>query len=173
MSGLKPRSVIDLGLFERLALNQATANFEVIAKPNSSLTAKGRVYAVMVIAAFSLAVAGAFSLIGAWFVLPFAGLELVAVGYAFYYIDCHSQDYESIVIDGDQIAIEKKNDKVVSRIIFNRYWAKVFLRDMPSGDQMLLLRSHGKEVSFGRCFMTNEQRLELAKQLKERVGVVF
>jgi len=43
---------------------------------------------------------------------------------------------------------------------------------MPSGDQMLLLRSHGKEIDFGRCYMTNDQRLDLAKQLKERVGVV-
>jgi uncharacterized membrane protein len=152
---------------------QAAADFEVIARPNSSLTARGRVYAVMVIAAFSFAVALAFSLIGAWFVLPFAGLELVGVGYAFYYIHCHSEDYESIVINGDQISIEKKNYKTVSQIIFNRYWAKVFLRDTPSGDQMLLLRSHGKEVMFGRCFMTNEQRLELAEELKERVGVVF
>jgi hypothetical protein len=48
----------------------------------------------------------------------------------------------------------------------------VLLRDTPSGDQLLSLRSHGKEVGFGQTYMTNDQRLELAKQLKERVGVV-
>lgn len=154
-------------------MNQAAAHFEVIARPNSSLTAKGRVYAVMIMAAFSLAVALAFSLIGAWFVLPFAGLELVGVGYAFYYIHCHSQDYESIVIVGDQVSVEKKSYKAVTKMVFNRYWAKVLLRKEPSGDQMLLLRSHGKEIDFGRCYMTNDQRLDLAKQLKELVGVVF
>jgi uncharacterized membrane protein len=153
-------------------LNQVAADFEIIARPNSSLTAKGRVYAVMIMAAISLVVAVGFSLIGAWFVLPFAGLELVGVGYAFYYIHCHSQDYESIVILGDQISVEKKSYKAVSRMVFNRYWAKVLLRNAPSGDQMLSLRSHGKEIEFGRCYMTNDQRLELAKQLKERVGVV-
>ncbi len=153
-------------------MNQVAADFEIIARPNSSLTAKGRVYAVMIMAAISLVVAVGFSLIGAWFVLPFAGLELVGVGYAFYYIHCHSQDYESIVILGDQISVEKKSYKAVSRMVFNRYWAKVLLRNAPSGDQMLSLRSHGKEIEFGRCYMTNDQRLELAKQLKERVGVV-
>lgn len=153
-------------------MNQVTADFEMIARPNSSLTARGRVYAVMAVAALSLAVALGFSLIGAWFVLPFAGLELVGVGYAFYYIHCHSQDYESIVIVGDQISVEKKSYKAVSKMVFNRYWAKVLLRNAPSGDQMLLLRSHGKEVDFGRCYMTNDQRLDLAKQLKELVGVV-
>jgi uncharacterized membrane protein len=155
-----------------LTLNQVAADFEVVARPNSSLTAKGRVYAVVIIAAISLAVALGFSLIGAWLVLPFAGIELLAIGYAFYYIHCHSQDYESIVIEGDQISVEKKSYKAVSKMVFNRYWAKVLLRLTPNGDQMLSLRSHGKEIDFGRSFMTNDQRLELAKQLKERVGVV-
>lgn len=153
-------------------MNQVAADFEIVARPNSSLTAKGRVYAVVIIAAISLAVALGFSLIGAWLVLPFAGIELLAIGYAFYYIHCHSQDYESIVIEGDQISVEKKSYKAVSKMVFNRYWAKVVLRLTPNGDQMLSLRSHGKEVDFGRSYMTNDQRLELAKQLKERVGVV-
>jgi len=144
----------------------------MVARPNSSLTAKGRVYAVVIIAAISFAVAIGFSLIGAWLVLPFAGIELLAIGYAFYYIHCHSQDYESIVIEGDQISVEKKSYKAVSKMVFNRYWVKVLLRLTPNGDQMLSLRSHGKEIDFGRSYMTNDQRLELAKQLKERVGVV-
>ena len=76
------------------------------------------------------------------------------------------------MIVGDEVSVEKKSYKAVSRMVFNRYWAKVLLRVMPSGDQMLLLRSHGKEIDFGRCYMTNDQRLDLAKQLKERVGVV-
>ena len=161
-----------LKLIERLALNHIDADFEIIARPNSSLTAKGRAYAVIIIASISLVVAIAFSLIGAWFVLPFAGLELIGIGYAFYYIHCHSQDFESIVILGDQVSVEKKSYKVVSLMVFNRYWAKVLLRDTPSGDQLLSLRSHGKEVGFGQAYMTNDQRLDLAKQLKERVGVV-
>jgi uncharacterized membrane protein len=153
-------------------LNQVAADFEMVARPNSSLTAKGRFYAVVIIAAISFAVAIGFSLIGAWLVLPFAGIELLAIGYAFYYIHCHSQDYESIVIEGDQISVEKKSYKAVSKMVFNRYWVKVLLRFTPNGDQMLSLRSHGKEIDFGRSYMTNDQRLELAKQLKERVGVV-
>lgn len=154
------------------AMNHTATDFEIIARPNRSLTAKGRVYAVMIIAAFSLLIAIAFSLIGAWFVLPFAGLELFGIGYAFYYMHCHSEDYESIVILGDQVAVEKKSYKATNRMVFNRYWAKVLLRSTPSGDQLLSLRSHGKEVDFGRSYMTNDQRLDLAKQLKERVGVV-
>ena len=151
----------------------SVVDYRIIARPNCSLSRKGRIGVVALIASFSLAVAIGFSLIGAWLVLPFAGLELVAVAYAFYYINCHAADYESITIEGDQLAVEKRDYKNTSQIVFHRYWARVLLRQLPSGDQSLLLRSHGKEVEFGRHFMNNDQRLALAQQLKRRVGVVL
>jgi uncharacterized membrane protein len=151
----------------------SSESYKVIARPNRSLSSKGMVRVVVLIAAFSLVVAFGFSLAGAWLVLPFAGLELLALAYAFYYINCHAEDYESITIDGDSLAVEKRYYKNTSQIVFNRYWARVLLRELPSGEQSLLLRSHGKEVEFGRHFMNNEQRLALAQQLKKRVGVVL
>lgn len=151
----------------------SVVDYRIIARPNCSLSPKGRVGVVALIASFSLAVAIGFSLIGAWMVLPFAGLELVAIAYAFYYIHCHADDYESITIDGDRLAVEKRSYNNINEIVFQRYWARVLLRDLPSGDKSLLLRSHGKEVEFGRHFMNNDQRLALAQQLKKRVGVVL
>lgn len=129
-------------------------------------------YVVAIIATISLSIGIAFSLIGAWLILPFAGLEVLAVGYAFYYIHCHSGDYESITIEGDTVLIEKRNYKSTSRTEFNRYWARVLLRQLPCGDHTLWLRSHGREIEFGRHFMSNEQRLKLAEQLKKRVGLI-
>jgi len=146
---------------------------QIVARPNKSLSATGMVKVVAVIASISLIIALGFSLLGAWLVLPFAGLEVLALAYAFYYINCHAGDYESITIDGDRLAVEKRSYKNTSQVVFNRYWARVSLRELPSGDQSLLLRSHGKEVEFGRHFLNNEQRLALAQQLKTRVGVVL
>lgn len=127
---------------------------------------------VAIIATFSLLIGISFSFVGAWLVLPFAGLEALAVAYAFYYIQCHSGDFESITIEGDTLLIEKHGYKCNSQTIFNRYWARVLLRELPCGDHSLLVRSHGKEVEFGRHFMNNNQRLLLAEQLKKRVGVI-
>ena len=53
-------------------------DYQFIARPNCSLTPKGRVLVVAIAAAFPLLVAIGFSLIGAWLVLPFAGLEVLA-----------------------------------------------------------------------------------------------
>jgi uncharacterized membrane protein len=146
---------------------------QIVARPNKSLSATGMIKVVAIIASISLIIAIGFGLLGAWLVLPFAGLEVLALAYAFYYINCHASDYESITIDGDRLAVEKRSYKKTSQVVFNRYWARVLLRELPSGDQSLLLRSHGKEVEFGRHFLNNEQRLALAQQLKARVGVVL
>lgn len=150
-----------------------TANFELVTKPNSSLTPECKVLAVAAIGLISLVIALFFALMGAWFVLPFAGLELVAVGYAFYYVHCHSCDYERIVIVNDQVSIETKSYKTYHQTRFNRYWVKVLLKQMPGGDQALFFRSHGKEVMFGHCFMTSEERVKLASQLKQQVGLIY
>lgn len=150
----------------------SVADYEVIVRPNCSLSPRGMLLVVIFIAIYSLLIGLGFALIGAWLVLPFAGLEVLAIAYAFYYVHCHSGDYESITIKDDTLCIEKHDYQHSSRIIFNRYWARVLLRKLPSGDQSLFLRSHGQEVEFGRRFMNSEQRLLLAEQLKKRVGVI-
>lgn len=107
-----------------------------------------------------------FALAGAWLVLPFAGLEVVAIAYAFYYIMLRSGDYESITIDGDRLIVEQFSYKMSAEMVFQRYWAKVIIREQANGSCALFIGSHGKELEFGRRFMTDEQRLALAKELK-------
>ena len=147
-------------------------DFWITAKPNCSLTPRGRLWLFVVIAMFSLLVAVGFALVGAWMVFPFAGLELMALGAAFYVVHCHSNDYESITIAGDDLAVETRNYKNINRIVFHRYWARVVMRDTPGGEQRLWLRSHGKEVEFGR-YIDNDTRLMIARELKQRVGAIY
>jgi uncharacterized membrane protein len=145
--------------------------FKIIAKPNCSLSKMGMYIVVGVVAFFSLSIALVFSLMGAWLVLPFAGLELVLVAGAFYHVQCHANDFESITIVGDELALDKQSYKQTSRVVLNCSWAKVLLRKMPSGDHALLLRSHGKEHEFGRRLMHDEDKVALAQELKKHVGV--
>jgi uncharacterized membrane protein len=148
------------------------ADFSITAKPNCSLTPDQRLWVFAAIASFSLIVATGFTLAGAWMVFPFAGLELLALGFAFYVIHCHSGDYESITIAGDDLAVETRHYKNISRVVFHRYWARVVLRGTAGGEQRLWLRSHGREVEFGR-YLNNDARLVLASQLKRRTGVIY
>jgi uncharacterized membrane protein len=148
------------------------ADYSITVKPNCSLSPRQKIWVFLAVAIFPICVSTVFALLGAWLVLPFAGLELLALAFAFYLVHCHSGDYENITIAGGNLAIERREYKNTSRVVFQCYWARVILRDGPGGEQRLWLRSHGKEVEFGRN-MSNDARLILAGQLKRRTGFVY
>lgn len=147
--------------------------FKLVTKPNCSLTKQGRLYAVIIIAVISFIIAAFFCFFGAWMVLPFTGLECLAVAAAFYYMQCHAKDYESISIANDDLTIERLSYKSFTQISFNRYWAKIYLYDLPNGKHELRIRSHGKEVCFGNRYMDDDQRIKLAKELNQMVGLAY
>jgi uncharacterized membrane protein len=148
--------------------------YKIIARPNNSLSPDGCIKLLAVIATVSLLISLGFARIGAWLVLPFAGLEIVAFAYAFYTVYLHSADFESITIEDDRVVVEKRNYKEVTTTVFQRYWAQVNVRGAVNskgvnGKSGLFISSHGKEVEFGRNFINDEQRAELARELRQKI----
>jgi uncharacterized membrane protein len=125
----------------------------------------------LLLAMMPLLVAIGFTLLGLWMVFPFVGLELLGLGYAFYTIDRHAGDFESISIVDDRLVVEKHNMQQTRQFVLNTYWAKLVLSYMPNGNLQLYLRSQGKDLEIGN-FMNNEQRCALAEQLKTRISTV-
>lgn len=142
----------------------------LLAKPNSSLSPRGMIQVMGLIAGVSLLVAVGFSIAGAWLVLPFAGLELAVLGFAFYYMHLHASDFERIAVEGDIVSVTQKDYREIRYQEFNRYWAKLKLYTQPNGDHVVALRSHGKDLEVGKRFLSNEQKVALAEQLKARLG---
>jgi len=145
------------------------ADYQIVSRPNCSTTSRSRVKLFMLLAVIPGLIGIGFSLIGMWFVFPFVGLELFALGCAFYYVGCHANDYESITINNDRLVVEKHSYKQTRQFVLNTYWAQVALRDAPNGDLQLYLRSHGEQVEIGN-YMNNEQRAALAEQLQKRTA---
>lgn len=146
----------------------------IVARPNNSLSAKDNVLLLLAIATVSLLIALGFAHMGAWLVLPFAGLEVLAFAYAFNYVYIHSKDFESITIESDSVVIEKRSDKKVTKTVFQRYWAQVSVRNVVSngvfaGKTGLYISSHGKEVEFGGNLINDAQRVELAQVIKHKL----
>jgi uncharacterized membrane protein len=137
-----------------------------IAKPNNSLSQEGFIMIFACLLTITLIVAVGVASAGAWYVLPFAGLEVLAFGYAFYYISLHYDDYESIALEGDHLILEKCARKQVQKFSFQRYWVNLSVRDLENGKCGLFISSHGKEVEFGRGFINDEQKLTLLSELK-------
>lgn len=136
-----------------------------MARRNDSLSSAGRLLVFAFIFVVSVGIAAAFAILGAWLVLPFAGLEMVVLYIAFCHVDRHAADYERIAIDGDTVEVELFEAGRMQHHELSRYWAQVVVE--PDGSR-LALRSHGRELAIGR-HMNDEQRLDLARELRRRL----
>jgi uncharacterized membrane protein len=139
--------------------------YTLTAKRNNSLSTSGRYLVFGFIFVVSFGISTAFAAFGAWLVLPFAGLEMLVLFLAFYFIGRRSDDYERLTLNGDRLVLERMEHGRLGHFEFNRYWAQVVCDTEGS---RLALRSHGREVEFG-LYLTEEERVKLARQLKDRI----
>jgi len=79
----------------------------IVARPNQSASWDANVLLLMVLAIPVLGIATFFALLGAWLVLPFAGLELLALGTALYRVNRKLQYRHIITVDADSVCIDK------------------------------------------------------------------
>lgn len=117
----------------------------------------------------SLAVAGFFWSQGAWMVLPFSALELLAVALAFLAYARHATDGETIRWSHGQLVVEREDAGRLQRIEFSGRSLRV---DPPSGAARLIeLRGGGQTIQVGR-FVRPELRPLLARELRHALGLV-
>jgi uncharacterized membrane protein len=147
-----------------------SGEFLCIARRNNSLSSTGRAVVLGSLILLCSAISLAFAYFGAWLVLPFAGAEVAVLCWAFRYLERHAADYECLAIRGDCVLVESWETGQVSRHELNRYWAQVVLHRErgPAGKTVLALRSHGREVEFGR-HLTEEQREAVARTLMQQL----
>jgi uncharacterized membrane protein len=119
------------------------------------------------LAVFSLAVAAVFAALGAWPILPFAGLEAMALYVAFSWTVRHAEDSESLVIRGNDVMLSVREAARTRNYEFNRAWARLVV-EQHAGGIRLALRSHGREIQVGR-YLDSGGRQRLARELKDRL----
>jgi len=121
----------------------------------------------------TLLVSGSIALAGFWLVLPFAGLELLAVGYALSLSMKRGRYKEVLRVFTDELVVEKGVQKVEERVEFPRYWASVQLvpARVASYPSRLMVSCMGKSLEIGE-FLTEPERVGLGKRLKSLVGPV-
>ena len=151
-------------------VTSSSVDYSITARPNCSSSPQGTLCVFLIITLLSLIFALGFVLIGAWPVLLFTGLELVALGACFCNIWKHAGDFERLTVDDGKVIIDTHEPGRDKHIELSGYWARIVLDYMSDGGcRRLALRSHGREVEFG-LHMSSEERLDLATQLKPRLG---
>jgi len=135
-----------------------------IARRNCSISPKGLIGAFAVVATVSLLIGIGFASQGAWMVLPFAGVELVALAIAFVCYARHAADYERICVGTGEIEVEVCDGDCMRCHRFSRAWARLEVRDAPS-ETRLALHSRGQELEIGR-HLDGPDRRKLAQELR-------
>ena len=103
---------------------------------------------------------------GVWMILPFAGLELLAVSAAFYCCLRHKHDFEMVKIDKNHIQVKRHVASREQIYEFQTHWTKVFL-EITKGwyPSRLWVASKGQHVEVGQ-WLTDPERQQLATRLK-------
>jgi uncharacterized membrane protein len=105
---------------------------------------------------------------GAVLVLPFASLELLAVGTAFVVYARHALDGERIWLEGSGLVVESENAGELVRREFQRAWVRI--EQAAHGQAMIEICCHGQRVPVGR-FVRNELRRRVAAELRLALAV--
>ena len=137
--------------------------------PNRSLDAAGQRWWLGAIAAGTLAVASFAALMGAWLVMPFAGLEIALVAAAFAVVREHGGDFERLEIGEHEVRLERREARSLTRFTAHRPWARVVVWDQ--GPRCTLRLAYaGRTVALGRL-LSDDGRRALAVELRGRIKV--
>jgi len=105
------------------------AGFRVVMKRNCSIAPRGLLLVFALLAALALGIASAFAALGAWLILPFAGLEVAVLGAAFWLVARHASDFERIERARDRLTVEVSEAERLRRYEFDARRARVQLHE--------------------------------------------
>lgn len=142
--------------------------FDLTIKRNCSISPRNLLCVLALAACVSLGIAAGFALAGAWPILPFAGLEVLALATAFYLNGRHAADYERIALSGDKLLVQASDAGRIELHEFERRWLRIGERRF-GRDLRLLLCSRGSELEIGRHLDT-EGRASLGWRLRRSLS---
>jgi uncharacterized membrane protein len=156
-----------------MVYRQKNRDFDrIVAEPDRSADWATNKLVLIVMCALSGTIALGFTLLGAWPILPFAGLEMMALGSALYYV-CWKQNYRHVItLEPEVVRVQKghyfpkeeweipRDDAALSIVPEAHPW------EAPS----ITLASKGEQISLGE-FLNREDALVLMALLKGRVRV--
>ena len=139
--------------------------------PNASLSRRGAMWFMGSVGVVTLGSATGFALKGFWPVLPFAGLELVAVGWGLKLSMRRSLYREVITVGNRTVRVEfgMAGEGASAQVELPRAWTRMRL-ERTSGNRhaptRLVLCSSGQITVVGQC-LTDPEREQLAARLNE------
>ena len=144
----------------------------IIARPNQSATWSANLLLILALAVPSLSIAVIFAWLGAWLILPFAGLELLALGSALYYVNWKLQYRHVITLSEDSVRIDKGYYSPRHSWQFSRQHTGLAItpEKHPWDGPELCLHDRNESVPLGE-FLSREDLLQLIALLEREIRV--
>jgi uncharacterized membrane protein len=142
--------------------------YRFVLSPNCSISWSELVAFYLVTCLVALVVGLFFTLQGLWLVLPFSGLEMLALGLGLHLTSRKVYRREVITLGRDRTRIEKGVRQIDQCWEFETTWIRLLDEppDARNRRRRLALGAHGKYVEVGN-FLDNLEKDELAFQLKD------
>lgn len=137
-----------------------------VIQPTRSMTWKEARHFILLVTVISISIGTWFWSLGFPMILPFSGLEALAVAAAFYVVLRDGEKREVVSISDREIIVEKGRLSPELRESFELAWVRIHLINSPLRwhPTRLFLESHGRSVELGD-FLTNGERESIAFEL--------
>ncbi len=139
---------------------------EQVLRPSPPLSPRVLRNILIAVALINLGFAVFFVAHGAWPVMPFMGLDVVLLAWAFRASTRAAKREERVTLTSSKLSIERHVPRKPPRAwTFNPYWVRVEIDDPPDHFSQLTLWSHGKFLRIAQ-FMAPSERAAFAGVLK-------
>jgi len=144
--------------------------FDAVLRPNRSLGPTGFLVVMGILTLASFVAGVVFTLMGAWPVFGFFGLDVALVYLAFRRNYYSGRLTETIRLDEDTLeVIRTQPDGAARRWTFQPYWLRLTEPDPEREDSQIILSSHGRRLIIG-SFLAPEERIDLARALGQALA---
>jgi|TARA_Y100000590_G_scaffold8850_1_gene10989 uncharacterized membrane protein len=148
--------------------NEKNIEKTIMVMPNRAMPWQQIMLIYFFISFITISIALGFFSQGLTLILPFAGVELAALGAVLYISAWRSNIKEVVSVTENNIRVEIGRKSPEKTFKFDRAWAQIVLERSWNNwyPSRLLLRSHGRQLEIGK-FLNEQERQRLAIELNK------
>jgi uncharacterized membrane protein len=151
----------------RAEIDQNTGTGTIVLSPNNSASWRFNMMFIASQAVIASVIAILFLLDGLWLILPFSGLEILALFSGLYLVVRNNFTTEVLTFKDHVLTVERGHSIIENSWEYQRLWTKIFVRDpaFRGHPRKIVIRSHGKELEIN-AFLNKSDKEVLIKKLK-------
>ena len=154
-------------------IDMTLASGHIVVSPNLSAQWRTTRLFIWVVSGFALTIAIVFALAGLWMILPFAGIEILAIVLLMRHVARKCHRLQVIYLDSGRIRVEKGYHSPQLAWDAELFWTRLIVNKAvhPWHPDTLILRGRHQQIEIGE-FLNEQDKKQLVSVLRGLVNVV-